>query len=160
MGMFPEPDADNGFLAAHVSDVLRSYHTLTGKHLISSSEDDAKQVYHAPFVLLSHDGAADPLLTYGNLAAQKLFAMGWSELAGMPSQKTAELPERAEREELLRRVAENGFIDDYSGIRIAADGRRFMIRNATVWNVTDMSGSRIGQAATFSDWQPLEAEPF
>ena len=155
-GMFPEPDAGNDFLAAHVADLLRSYHALTGKHLIASAEDAAKRAYEAPFVLLSHDGADDPMLTYGNLAAQKLFSMDWGKLVGMPSRKTAEAPERAEREELLRRVAENGFIDDYSGIRIAADGRRFMIRNATVWNVSDTQGARIGQAATFSEWQPLE----
>jgi hypothetical protein len=154
--MFPEPDTANGFLARHVADLLRSYHELTGKHLIPPTDDSPKLAYAAPFVLLSHDGADDPLLTYGNLAAQKLFAMDWGKLVGTPSRKTAEAPERAEREELLRRVAENGFIDDYSGIRIAADGRRFVIRNATVWNVSDQSGSRIGQAATFSEWQPLE----
>ncbi len=154
--MFPEPDTGNGFLAAHVADLLRSYHELTGKHLIEPAEDAAMLAYSASFVLLSHDAADDPRLTYGNLAAQKLFAMDWFGLAGMPSRKTAEAPERAEREELLRRVAESGFIDDYSGIRIAADGRRFMIRNATVWNVSDTQGARIGQAATFSEWQPLE----
>ena len=155
-GMFPEPDVGNDFLAAHVAVLLRSYHALTGKHLIASSEDAAKRAYGAPFVLLSHDGADDPRLTYGNRAAQKLFSMDWAKLVGMPSRKTAEAPERAEREELLRRVAENGFIDDYSGVRIAADGRRFMIRNATVWNVSDAHGARIGQAATFSEWEPLE----
>ena len=154
--MFTEPDTGNGFLAAHVADLLRSYHELTGKHLIVPTEDAALLAYSAPFVLLSHDEADDPLLTYGNLAAQKLFAMDWQKLAGMPSRKTAEAPERAERDELLRRVAEKGFIDDYAGIRIAADGRRFMIRNATVWNVSDKSGARIGQAATFSEWQLLE----
>ena len=155
--MFPKPDVGNGFLAAHVADLLRSYHALTGKYLIASAEDAAKRAYDAPFVLLSHDGADDPLLTYGNLAAQKLFSMDWGKLVGMSSRKTAEAPERAEREELLRRVAESGFIDDYSGVRIAADGRRFMIRNATVWNVCDTQGERIGQAATFSEWQPLES---
>ena len=155
--MFPKPDAGNDFLAAHVADLLRSYHALTGKYLIASAEDAAKRAYDAPFVLLSHDGADDPLLTYGNLAAQKLFSMDWGKLVGMSSRKTAEAPERAEREELLRRVAESGFIDDYSGVRIAADGRRFMIRNATVWNVCDTQGERIGQAATFSEWQPLES---
>ena len=74
-GMFPKPDASNDFLAAHVADLLRSYYALTGKHLIASAEDAAKRAYDAPFVLLSHDGADDPLLTYGNLAAQKLFSM-------------------------------------------------------------------------------------
>lgn len=155
-GMSSEPNAGNDYLAAHVADLLRSYHTLTGKHLIASAEDAAKRAYNAPFVLLSHDGADDPLLTYGNLAAQKLFSMDWGKLVGMSSRKTAEAPERAEREELLRRVAERGYIDDYSGVRIAADGRRFMIHNATVWNVSDKSGARIGQAATFSEWQLLE----
>lgn len=154
--MFSEPDTGNGFLSAHVADLLRSYHTLIGKHLIVPAKDAALLAYSAPFVLLSHDAADDPLLTYGNLAAQKLFAMDWEKLVGMPSRKTAEAPERAERDELLRRVAEKGFIDDYAGIRIAADGRRFMIRNATVWNVSDKNGARIGQAATFSEWQLLE----
>lgn len=154
--MFPEPDTENDFLSSHVMNLLRSYHALTGKHLIAPTEDSAKLAYAAAFVLLAHDGADDPSLTYGNLAAQKLFAMDWEKLVGMPSRKTAEAPERAERDKLLRRVAENGFIDDYTGIRIAADGRRFMIRNATVWNVSDKSGARIGQAATFSEWQPLE----
>ncbi len=156
IGMFPEPDAGNDFLSAHVADLLRSYHALTGKHLVASADDAAKLAYDATFVLLSHDGADDPLLTYGNLAAQKLFSMDWNKLVGMPSRKTAEAPERAEREELLRRVAENGFIDNYSGVRIAADGRRIMIHNATVWNVSDTKGARIGQAATFSEWEPLE----
>lgn len=150
--MFPEPDAGNGFLEGHVGHVLRSYHALTGNHLTES----AALAYGAPFVLLSHDTAEDPLLTYGNLAAQELFAMDWERLVGTPSRETAEAPERAEREGLLRRVAEKGYIDDYSGIRIAADGRRFVIRNATVWNVTDAQGNRIGQAATFSEWEPLD----
>lgn len=154
--MFPEPDEVNGYLAEHVAGMLRSYHELTGKHLIASRDKAALLAYHAPFVLLSHDGADDPLLTYGNLAAQELFAMDWRKLVGAPSRETAEAPGRAERDELLRRVAENGFIADYSGMRIAADGRRFMIRNATVWNVSDAKGKRIGQAAAFSDWEPLE----
>ena len=104
--MFTEPDTGNGFLAAHVADLLRSYHELTGKHLIVPAKDAALLAYSAPFVLLSHDEADDPLLTYGNLAAQKLFAMDWQKLVSMPSRKTAEAPERAEREELLRRGAD------------------------------------------------------
>jgi hypothetical protein len=153
--MIAEPDESNDFLAGHIADLFRSFHELTGGHLIDPAEDAGRLAYHAPFVLLSHDGADVPLLTYGNLAAQELFAMDWGKLVGTPSRETAESPERAEREELLRRVAENGFIDDYSGIRIAADGRRFTIRNATVWNVTAANGKRIGQAATFSQWEPL-----
>jgi hypothetical protein len=149
------PDEGNGFLAGHVADLLRSYHELTGKHLVEPAQDAARLAYEAPFVLLSHDGSGDPLLTYGNLAAQRLFAMDWEKLVGTPSRETAETPERAEREELLRRVSKNGFIDDYSGVRIAADGQRFLIRKATVWNIADAVGRKTGQAAAFSAWEDI-----
>ena len=96
---------------------------------------------------------ATPLLTYGNLLAQRFFAMDWSTLIQTPSRETAEAPERKERDERLKRVSEHGFIDDYSGIRISGDGRRFMIRNAIVWKVTDLSGNKTGQAAAFSEWE-------
>lgn len=156
--MLEKPATGNDFLAGHVVDLLTSFHRLTGRHLIEPGDSLsalARQAYEAPFVLLSHDDGNDPVLTYGNLEAQKLFAMDWGRLVGTPSRETAEAPERAERDALLRRVSENGFIDNYSGVRIAADGRRFLIRNAIVWNVTDSLGRPAGQAATFSEWEPV-----
>ncbi|MEA3642760.1 MAG: MEKHLA domain-containing protein [Lamprobacter sp.] len=47
-------------------------------------------------------------------------------------------------------VAERGFIDDYRGVRVSASGRRFMIEQASVWNLTDAQGRPAGQAATFA----------
>ena len=41
------------------------------------------------------------------------------------SASAAEAPLREERARLLAAVAANGFIDDYSGIRISKSGRRF-----------------------------------
>ena len=58
------------------------------------------------------------MLTYGNQTALDLFEMEWDEFTSTPSRFTAETPERAERERLLNAVQANGFIDDYSGIRI------------------------------------------
>jgi len=55
-------------------------------------------------------------------------------------------------------VRENGFIDDYSGIRISSTGRRFHIRQAIVWNVLDEDGRYAGQAATFSSWEFLPSD--
>jgi hypothetical protein len=55
---------------------------------------------------------------------------------------------------LLERVTRDGFIADYSGIRIAASGRRFRIERAVVWNLIDADGTRHGQAATFDCWTP------
>lgn len=42
-----------------------------------------------------------------------------------------------------------GYIDDYAGVRITADGRRFAIAGATVWNLIDGDGTLHGQAACF-----------
>ncbi|MDP4625496.1 MAG: MEKHLA domain-containing protein [Akkermansiaceae bacterium] len=152
-----EPSEENGFMPDHVSLLLDSYHALTGKHLIAPDHktEMAKAAYDAPFVLLSHGMEQDPILNYGNRSGQRLFAMTWDRLTSTPSRFTAEAPNQAERESLLKRVTENGYIDDYSGIRIAADGRRFVIRNATVWNVSDAAGRKIGQAAAFSEWEDL-----
>jgi hypothetical protein len=105
--------------------------------------------------VLSHDTAADPVFTYANLAAQRVFAMRWHQIVGMPSRYSAEAPVRDERQRLLDRVGRDGYIDDYSGVRIAGTGQRFAISNATVWNIVDAGGQVAGQAATFSDWTPL-----
>jgi hypothetical protein len=73
----------------------------------------------------------------------------------MPSRLTAEAPNRADRERLLAEVTARGFIDDYAGVRITSTGQRFLIQQATVWNLIDAAGQRRGQAATFQQWQPV-----
>lgn len=154
----PSPSAGNGYLENHATLLLRSYRDLTGRDLISgagSPEDAARALYEAPFFVASHDNGPDPVLTYGNLVAQDLFEMGWDDFTGTPSRFTAEEPVRAERAALLERVASHGYIEDYSGIRISASGRRFRIERATVWNLLDGSGEPVGQAASFADWIPL-----
>lgn len=150
-----EPSPSNHYLQSHVAALVRSYYELTGRHLIEKTDDlatMAKRVDEAPFFVASHGLETDPVLDYGNRCALELFAMNWEEFTQTPSRLTAEAPNRAERERLLTSVTEKGFIDDYSGVRITADGRRFRIHQATVWNVTDKSGVKIGQAATFSEW--------
>ncbi|MEJ6572623.1 MAG: MEKHLA domain-containing protein [Akkermansiaceae bacterium] len=150
-----EPSPSNHYLQSHVAALVRSYYELTGRQLIEQTDDlatMAKRVDEAPFFVASHGLETDPVLDYGNRCALELFAMNWEEFTQTPSRLTAEAPNRAERERLLTSVTEKGFIDDYSGVRITADGRRFRIHQATVWNVTDESGVKIGQAATFSEW--------
>jgi hypothetical protein len=78
-----------------------------------------------------------------------------AQFLGLPSRFSAEAPLREERQALLDRVSRHGFIDDYAGVRIAADGRRFRIEAATVWNLVDPDGSVHGQAAAFSRWTDL-----
>jgi hypothetical protein len=81
--------------------------------------------------------------------------MSWAELTRMPSWLTAEAPERGERARLLERVMAQGCVDDYTGVRVSRTGRRFLIEQATVWNLIGPDGSRVGQAASFSRWRPL-----
>ncbi|MCB1771592.1 MAG: MEKHLA domain-containing protein [Candidatus Competibacteraceae bacterium] len=157
------PCPANRYQVEHAERLRRSFHALTGRHLIDpalSPDVAAAALFHAPFVVLSHNAAPDPILTYGNRAALELFALTWEELIRMPSRYTAEAPDRAERARLLAEVAARGYIDDYSGVRIARTGQRFRIERATVWNLTDAAGQRCGQAATFREWRYLEkAQP-
>tara|TARA_B110000971_G_C19916558_1_gene457087 strand:- start:178 stop:414 length:237 start_codon:yes stop_codon:yes gene_type:complete len=68
----------------------------------------------------------------------------------MESRKSAETgTDQEERSEILKKVSNQGFCDDYSGIRINALGERFMVRRATVFNLSDQ-GDRYGQAAVFN----------
>lgn len=112
----------------------------------------ARALYEAPFALLSHGPGPDLLFTYANRTAQRLFAMDWQTIVGLPSRYSAEPVARAERDVLLRRVAEHGYIDDYNGVRIGAGGHRFCIERAIVWNLLDQQAGYCGQAAMFSHW--------
>ena len=154
----PYPGTANDFLSAHAALLRESYHRLTGGDLVApglTPEQASQQLFEAPFALLSHSAAADPLMTYANRTGLKLFDIDWPALLVMPSRLTAEAPNRAEREHLLQRVAHAGFIDDYSGVRVSARGRRFLIRRATVWNLRGPKGAVVGQAAMFADWAYL-----
>jgi hypothetical protein len=150
----PFPDRDNGYLADHVALLLSSLHRWTGRHLVEpglSNEEQARRVFEAPFAVLSHDNAIDPILNYANRTGLRLFELSWDELIVMPSRLTAEAPERDQRARLLAEVSAKGFIDNYSGVRVTQSGRRFRIERATVWNLIDENGARRGQAATFID---------
>lgn len=153
------PCPANHYQLDHAERLRHSFHALTGRDLIDpdlSPEAAAKALFDAPFVVLSHNTATDPILTYGNLTALNLFALTWEELIQMPSRLTAEAPNRTERARLLAEVTARGFIDDYSGVRIARTGQRFLIEQATVWNLSDAEGRPCGQAATFQAWRLLE----
>ncbi|MDA8909110.1 MAG: MEKHLA domain-containing protein [Verrucomicrobiales bacterium] len=152
------PGERNEYQVAHAGLLLSSFRALTGRDLIPGDfeiRQKARLLFEAPFFVASHDGAEDPVLTYGNRTALELFELPWDEFTGTPSRFTAEEPERGERERLLEAVSRQGYIDDYSGIRISKSGRRFEIRNATVWNLLDGEGGKVGQAATFEMWRYL-----
>ncbi len=151
-------DAVEAFRRAHAGLLLRSYRHWTGEPLApEATADPARWLYHAPFALLSHGGGADPVFNYANLSAQRLFEYPWEVFVGLPSRLSAEADARTAREALLRQVREKGFADDYQGIRVAASGRRFAIRNVKVWNLLAENGEHRGQAACFDQWRFLDS---
>lgn len=156
----PEPSSDNGYYRDHAALLCSSFTRWTGRQLINinthSDNELSRALYQAPFVLLSHGIQHDPIFTYGNRTAQHLFAVNWSELVNMPSRCSAEPAAQDERERLLARVQQFGFVDDYSGVRIARTGQRFFVSQAIVWNLIDDHDARVGQAAYFDRWLPLE----
>lgn len=156
MALFTEPSPDNHFLTDHIALLQSSYQQLTGKdwqHWGLKGPDYAKEIFNAPFLVLSHDRTADPIFTYANLAAQELFEMNWSEFTSLSSRRSAEEPSQEERARLLDTVTKKGFIEDYQGLRISKTGRKFWILDVTVWNLIDSEGNYQGQAAMCRRWQ-------
>src|SRR5690606_18089627 len=133
-----------------VEDIAASYESRLGHRLVDGPAGGlelAETLYLAPQALLCHDGAADPRFIYANAHAQQLWQRTWTEFIGLPSRLSAEADERSQRATMLARAQRDGYIDDYAGIRVAADGTRFGIKDVTIWTVTDQDGNRVGQAA-------------
>jgi hypothetical protein len=140
------------FIVPHSRILLDSYQHWTGRELLARREDDeatARALFEAPFAVLSGGPQEDQILNYGNLTTLGLWEMDWDTLVRTPSRYTAEPMHRDERAEFLRQVRENGYIDNYQGIRISSTGKRFRIEQATVWNLINQRGEFVGQAATF-----------
>ncbi|MBC8010516.1 MAG: MEKHLA domain-containing protein [Burkholderiales bacterium] len=146
-------------LLAHTECLIRSLAHWTGRDLapgVSDPAERARLLFEAPYVLVSHGTEADPILNYGNRSALTLWETTWDALTRMPSRLTAEAPDREERARLLERVTRDGFIADYSGVRISRTGRRFRIAEATVWNLLTPDHQPCGQAAMFHTWTFLD----
>ena len=142
----------------------------------------ARALYEAPFVCLAHNrfeaeaaqadagagagaGASaaqqETVFTYANRAALTLFEGTWDEIVGMPSRLSADdSPEaQQERDRLLEAAAKGGaangqgIVRNYSGWRRSLKGARFLIRDATLFNVSDLSGDLWGQAVVFDEYE-------
>ena len=152
------PAEKNKFLVEHVLDIRNSYRQLLLKELIpdlQSDEQFARQLFYAPFALVSHDTASDPVFNYANLKALELFELSWEDFTHLPSRLSTEPVNQVERDRLLAEVSENGYINHYEGVRVSSTGKRFLIKNAVVWNLMNKNQSYKGQAAWFDQWEFL-----
>jgi hypothetical protein len=151
-------DLDSPLLLEHVGLLRGSYRHWTGTDLLApelGAVEAVRALDDAPFAVVSHGVQADPVFNYGNRLALRLFEMDWEEFTALPSRLSAEPVDRDERQGLLAQVSAYGYSDNYCGVRISKTGRRFMIRDATVWNLIDAQGRYRGQAALIRAWQAL-----
>lgn len=152
------PPSDAG-LDERLRLIVTSYRRLTGRELVAGMWQDAaslrQALWEAPHAIVAHGTGDDPVFFYGNRLALQLFEMDFAAFTRLPSRLSAEPLERDARARLLERVAQQGYVEDYSGVRISGSGQRFMIATATVWNLADEDGCYRGQAAVFSEWEPL-----
>jgi len=141
-------------LDARLRLIVNSYQRLTGKELIGDAPQDAiglrQAVWNAPRAIVAHGTEGDPVFFYGNRLALQLFEMSLAEFVRLPSRLSAEPLAQEARMKLLDQVARQGFVEGYSGMRIAKSGKRFMIADTTIWNLVDEHGLLQGQAAVFA----------
>ena len=134
--------------------LVSSFELLTGKNIFPPEievNNVSRELFFAPFAVMSHGTETDPIFNYANQCALDLFEMTWKNFIKLPSKYSAEMDSQEERDRILQRVSEDGYVDDYAGVRITSKGRRFQITNAIVWNVFD-EGRYFGQAALIRDW--------
>jgi hypothetical protein len=119
------------------------------------NKDRYRLLFEAPFCVVSHNTDSDPVFNYGNKTALNLFEMKWVDFIRLPSRHSAEPQAREERVKLLARVTQDGFIEDYKGVRISSSGKRFMVEDSVVWNLIDNNDTYCGQAAVIYQWSFL-----
>jgi len=138
--------------------ILNSYHGLFNQQLIDRTGDkltQSKNLFYAPMVVYSHDNQKDPIYNYSSEKGLIVWDMTWDQFRKTPSRTTTEPLLREEREAILRETATKGYMTNYEGIRISRSGKKYKISDITLWNLTDNLGQYCGQAATFSQWQPI-----
>lgn len=158
MNIQQAPSAANKYYEPHVALLLKSYERLLHRPLVEVSNSSAvgQQIFCAEFALLSHDTQSDPIFNYANKTALDLFELTWDDLIVMPSRHSAEAVLQQDRERSMAKVMKDGYIEDYSGVRISKNGKRFLMQGAVIWNVHDEQGNYRGQAACFKDWTWIE----
>jgi len=137
--------------------LVSSFELLTGKKILPPAievNNVSRELFFAPFAVMSHGTETDPVFNYANQCALDLFEMTWENFIKLPSRYSAEMDSQEERDRILQRVAEDGYVDDYTGTRISGKGRRFRFTNAVVWNVF-AEDCYYGQAALIRDWALL-----
>ena len=138
--------------------ILDSYARRIGRELLHRSGDpldDAERLLAYEAIVLSHDAGVDPRFVYANSAAASLWRMSIDDMIGMPSRLSAPADARDDRARMLSDASRDGVLSGYNGERVASDGTKFQIMDATLWTVDGYPGGS-GQAVVFSQWEPID----
>lgn len=152
-----KPSDNNHFHLVHIRLLVSSFKLLTGKNVLASGcdiDNISREIFFALFAVMSHGLEVDPVFNYANQCALDLFEMTWEDFIKLPSRLSAEADSQEERDRILEKVTDQGYVDDYTCVRISNQGKRFQIKNATIWNVIDQD-RHYGQAALIREWAYL-----
>ncbi|MDE2301267.1 MAG: MEKHLA domain-containing protein [Sphingomonadales bacterium] len=136
--------------AERIALVAASHERLFGRPLVARSDDPLLALWRAPLAIVAHGPGEDPCFFFANRAALAAFETDAESIRRMPSRLSAGPQDRTARAAALARVAREGFIDDYTGVRVSTRGQRFRIEAARLWNLLDEQGRCHGQAAAFA----------
>ncbi|AVG78575.1 MEKHLA domain-containing protein [Pantoea ananatis] len=128
------------------------YRSLTGHGLYCPHDiDDRYQWLHeqAPYSILAHSTAADPVFVYANRCALNCFKYSAEEIRQLPSRLSAGPFDREARQRLLDIVRRDGIATGYSGPRVDKQGKSFIIYDGEVWQSDGRDEAGWGQAALF-----------
>ena len=151
------PSGDNLWHRDHALLMDASLRRLTGTALLprpnASPAECSSLASNEVLCVVSHGTEEDPTFNYATAAALECFGYDWDEFVASPSRFSAEMEEREERFKLLEQASRDGFVPNYSGVRITKGGRRFRIHDAIIWNLEEREGESApqirGQAAMF-----------
>ncbi len=123
--------------------LMDSYRRVTGQPLAATAE----ALWSAPYAVLAHDTKSPPEFFYANARTLGLFKRSAAQMIGLPSYQSALPDAREDRAAMFARLETHDVVKGYSGTRVAADGTRFRIVDAVIWNLRDDAGTLHGQAA-------------
>uniref|UniRef100_A0A0G4F484 MEKHLA domain-containing protein n=1 Tax=Chromera velia CCMP2878 TaxID=1169474 RepID=A0A0G4F484_9ALVE len=141
--------------------LLESFDGTFGRGLLPDSLEGlselekARKLYEAPFVCAAHEftergvkAGQGPVMVYGNLKAQRAFGLSWDDFLGFPSSKTADPSQQTERNALIQKCSENGWVSVAGIVRVRSDGSFFRVKDGVLWTLLERVGGKEGEGET------------
>ena len=147
---------NNEFIKQHTQNLLDSFAATYGRQMLEipeeiTPEEKAELVFFAPYAILSHDihdnekGKRENVYNYANRKALLAFERTYQEQTVLPSLKSASDPLQEARNNLLSECLFMGKVT-FDAERISSKGKKVLIKEGLLFNVSDTKGIYRGQA--------------